>query len=171
MDLQSLTPQIEKEQAKKFIFEFLQSKSLRVVDEDFQKPWGGYVRIHDEDLHHFIDLFFPEFSELKTSSEKLSPKILLVAPKARLSWQYHFRRAEIWKVLFGPIGVMQNKTDDQTEPSWHETNKLIQHDKEVRHRLMGANNWGVVAEIWKHTDAVQPSDEADIVRVQDDYGR
>jgi len=28
-----------------------------------------------------------------------------------------------------------------------------------------------VAEIWQHTDAAQPSNEADIVRVQDDFGR
>jgi mannose-6-phosphate isomerase len=31
--------------------------------------------------------------------------------------------------------------------------------------------WGVVAEIWQHTDAAAPSDEHDIVRVADDYDR
>jgi len=40
-----------------------------------------------------------------------------------------------------------------------------------RHRLIGLNDWGVVAEIWQHTDAQNPSDEDDIVRVQDDFGR
>jgi len=29
----------------------------------------------------------------------------------------------------------------------------------------------MIAEIWQHTDAAQPSDEDDIVRVQDDFGR
>jgi len=29
----------------------------------------------------------------------------------------------------------------------------------------------VLAEIWQHTDAQNPSDENDIVRVQDDFGR
>jgi mannose-6-phosphate isomerase len=29
----------------------------------------------------------------------------------------------------------------------------------------------VVAEIWQHTDADYPSDEEDIIRVQDDFGR
>jgi hypothetical protein len=29
----------------------------------------------------------------------------------------------------------------------------------------------IIAEIWQHTDAAQPSDEEDIVRVQDDFGR
>ena len=27
------------------------------------------------------------------------------------------------------------------------------------------------SEIWQHTDAKHPSDEDDIIRVQDDYGR
>jgi mannose-6-phosphate isomerase-like protein (cupin superfamily) len=27
---------------------------------------------------------------------KLSPKILIIKPNARFSWQYHKRRAEIW---------------------------------------------------------------------------
>jgi hypothetical protein len=29
----------------------------------------------------------------------------------------------------------------------------------------------MIAEIWQHTNADQPSDEDDIVRVQDDFGR
>ena len=40
-----------------------------------------------------------------------------------------------------------------------------------RHRLIGVDNWGIIAEIWQHTDAVNPSNEDDIVRVQDDFGR
>jgi mannose-6-phosphate isomerase len=40
-----------------------------------------------------------------------------------------------------------------------------------RHRLVGLEDWGVIAEIWQHTDASNPSDESDIVRVQDDFGR
>ena len=39
-----------------------------------------------------------------------------------------------------------------------------------RHRLVGLADYGVVAEIWQHTDQV-PSNEEDIIRVQDDYGR
>lgn len=39
-----------------------------------------------------------------------------------------------------------------------------------RHRLIGLKDFGIVAEIWQHTDSV-PSDEDDIVRVQDDFKR
>jgi hypothetical protein len=40
-----------------------------------------------------------------------------------------------------------------------------------RHRLIGLEKWGVVAEIWQHIDMSSPSDEHDIVRVSDDYER
>ena len=48
---------------------------------------------------------------------------------------------------------------------------FIQMDKGKRHRLIGLNSWGIVAEIWQHTDPNNPSDEDDIVRLQDDFGR
>ena len=40
-----------------------------------------------------------------------------------------------------------------------------------RHRLIGLNETSIVAKIWQHTDANHPSDEDDIIRVQDDFGR
>ena len=45
--------------------------------------------------------------------------------------------------------------------------KLLQAE---RHRLVGLENYAVVAEIWQHTDIDNPSDEKDIVRLQDDFG-
>jgi len=40
-----------------------------------------------------------------------------------------------------------------------------------RHRLVCLNKRGVVAELWRHLDLQHPSDEEDIVRLQDDFGR
>ena len=40
-----------------------------------------------------------------------------------------------------------------------------------RHRIVGLEEYAVVAEIWIHTDKDNPSDEKDIVRVQDDFDR
>lgn len=31
-----------------------------------------------------------------------------------------------------------------------------------RHRLVGLDDWGFVAEIWQHTDTENPSDENDM---------
>ena len=46
----------------------------------------------------FLNYFFQGI-DINTSSKKISPKILIVKPKNKLSWQYHHRRSEIWKVL------------------------------------------------------------------------
>ena len=102
---------------------------------------------------------------------KLSPKILLVKPEARLSWQYHHRRAETWRVVEGPVGIVRSATDDEGELVRFEAGETIVLEKGERHRLIGLEGWGVVAEFWQHTDPDHPSDEDDIVRVQDDYAR
>ena len=46
----------------------------------------------------FADTYFDGLAvdQLRISG-KLRPKMLLVAPQRRLSWQYHHRRAEIWQ--------------------------------------------------------------------------
>jgi hypothetical protein len=38
----------------------------------------------------------------------------------------------------------------------------------TRHRGVGREDWALIAEIWQHTN---PSNENDIVRMQDDLGR
>lgn len=50
-------------------------------------------------------------------------------------------------------------------------NEVVNLECGERHRLIGLNEWGIVAEIWQHTDALNHSNEDDIVRVQDDFGR
>ena len=46
---------------------------------------------------------------------KLSPKILIVKPNARLSWQYHKRRAEIWQIYKGSAGIIRSDSDKENE--------------------------------------------------------
>ncbi len=45
----------------------------------------------------------------------MSLKILIVKPEARLSWQYHNRRAEIWQVYKGSAGIIRSITDTENE--------------------------------------------------------
>ena len=101
----------------------------------------------------------------------MSPKILVVAPNKRLSWQYHHRRAEIWQVVSGIVGVVTSNTDEEGELQKLSPRATIKLEKGERHRLIGLDDWGIVSEIWQHTDIDNPSDESDIVRVQDDFGR
>ena len=150
----------------------LADKGLAIAGRDFEKPWGGYFVIADTDTQKFIETFFSEHAELFTSQEqKLSPKILVVEAGHRLSWQYHDRRAEWHKVVEGPVAYPLSETDDQPEAVTYQQGDLIQIPQGTRHRLVGLDDWGVVAEIWQHTDPEHPSNEADNHRVQDDYNR
>jgi hypothetical protein len=64
-------------------------------------------------------------------------------------------------------------SDSDEEKIRHMLHKddVIKLKQGERHRLMGLGNWGIVAEIWQHTDVSNPSDEDDIVRLQDDFSR
>jgi mannose-6-phosphate isomerase-like protein (cupin superfamily) len=150
----------------------IEGQGFGIVNEDSSRPWGGFFVIDDAQAPKFIETFFPHLSLADFAGfEKLSPKILIVAPNKRLSWQYHFRRAEIWKVIGGTAGVVVSDTDEETAQLELPINSIINLKQGERHRLVGVNEWGIIAEIWQHTDPKNPSDENDIVRVQDDFGR
>jgi mannose-6-phosphate isomerase len=102
---------------------------------------------------------------------KLSPKILIVKPNARLSWQYHNRRAEIWEVYKGTAGIIRSDSDEENEMEVYKEGDQIVLKQGERHRLIGLDETSIVAEIWQHIDATHPSDECDIIRVRDDFGR
>ncbi|HRI78095.1 MAG TPA: phosphoheptose isomerase [Cyclobacteriaceae bacterium] len=151
---------------------YLNDSRLTVQTKDIIRPWGGFFVIAENLAEQFISQFFPDekFEELKKAG-KLSPKILVVQPNMRLSWQYHHRRAELWRVISGKVGVTISDTDAEDQKMELNVGESISLRQGQRHRLRGLDQWGVVAEIWKHTDANNPSDENDIVRVQDDFGR
>jgi mannose-6-phosphate isomerase len=152
--------------------EFLNLKDFRIADKDTNRPWGGFLVIDESQSERFIQTFFPALKPDDFKGfDKLSPKILLVAPGKRLSWQYHHRRAEIWRVIGGEAGVITSETDEQTPVKKLTLGESVNLDQGERHRLVGLGQWGVLAEIWKHTDPDNPSDEDDIVRVEDDFGR
>ena len=154
------------------IAEILSEQKLNVVSSDFTRPWGGFFVIDENQAQEFANLYFDglDVSGLRVSG-KLSPKILLVKPGARLSWQYHHRRKETWRVVNGPVGIARSLTNEQGPVKIFETGNKVVMEKGERHRLIGLENWGVVAEFWQHTNLNHPSDEEDIIRVQDDYKR
>lgn len=164
------------ETSKELIFEhiaeYLQLKNLKINKQDNTRPWGGFFVIEENEAAKFIDLYFPDFTNEELNiSGKLSPKILIVAPEKRLSWQYHNRRAEIWKLIGGTAALITSNTDEEKETKYLKIGDIIQLKQGERHRLIGLESWGIVAEIWRHTDIKNPSDENDIIRLQDDFGR
>ena len=128
--------------------------------------------IEEAQAQAFSNYFFKglDVNTLKIGG-KLSPKILMVQPKARLSWQYHNRRAEIWQVYQGSAGIIRSNTNQENSMEIYNEGAQIVLAQGERHRLIGLDDFCVVAEIWQHTDPNYPSDEADIIRVQDDFGR
>ena len=150
----------------------IESLGFNIISKDFQRPWGGFLVIDEDQAQDFSNQFFKGINveELKISG-KLSPKILIVNPESRLSWQYHSRRSEIWRVYKGKVGIIKSEDDIQKEIEIYTEGDQITLKQGERHRLIGLDNYGVVAEIWQHTEKNYPSDEEDIVRVQDDFGR
>ncbi|WP_276370324.1 phosphoheptose isomerase [Chryseolinea sp. H1M3-3] len=162
----------EKSEVFASVEKYLTDNDFKIAAKDFNRPWGGFFVLDESQAQKFGQLYFPnvELSTLKISG-KLSPKILIVQPNTRLSWQYHFRRAEIWKLVAGTAGVVTSDTDEEGPRRKLEVGEIIRLKQGQRHRLVGLDGWGMIAEIWQHTDATTPSDEDDIVRVQDDFGR
>jgi mannose-6-phosphate isomerase len=164
------------ETEKGFVFQEVEKVitglGFNIDKQDQSRPWGGFFVLDESQAAKFIEIYFPHLSiDDFGVGRKLSPKILVVAPQKRLSWQYHFRRAEIWKVVGGTAGVVTSDTDEENELQTLPLGTIINLKQGERHRLIGLDEWGIIAEIWQHTDAENPSNEDDIVRVQDDFGR
>jgi len=149
----------------------IESYGFTVVAKDFERPWGAFLVIKEEEAQEFANRFFDGIDvDILRVEGKLSPKILIVKPGARLSWQYHHRRAEIWQVYHGEVGIIRSNDDNEGELVQFGEGEQVRLVQGERHRLIGLEDYGIVAEIWQHTDII-PSDEEDIVRVQDDFSR
>ena len=77
----------------------IKSLNFIISSKDSNRPWGGFLVIKESQAQEFSNKFFEglDIDTLKIAG-KLNPKILIVKPNARLSWQYHSRRAEIWQI-------------------------------------------------------------------------
>ena len=174
-DLDRSKDVFQKDSFVESIVDYLISRGYEVAEVNTQKPWGAYVRMSNESADSFIEEFFPGLSpsdaRLGVEGAELSPKILIVTPGQRLSWQYHYRRAERWVFLTNG-SYNKSMTDEPGDACVAEPGHIVQFSTSERHRLNGLKESVVVAaEIWQHTDSEDPSDEDDIVRLFDDYSR
>ena len=143
-----------------------------IISKDFERPWGGFLVINEKQAQKFANKFFDgiNIQTLKIGG-KLSPKIIIVNPYSKLSWQYHRRRDEIWKVFKGKVCISRSHDNNENPIVKLDEGDQVKLEKGERHRLIGLDDYAVLAEIWQHTDYNNPSDENDIVRLDDDYGR
>lgn len=162
----------EKHEVFTLVRKMLSQKGLNISDSDEERPWGGFYYIDQSGAQQFVDEFFDGFrlADLETD-HTISAKIIIVEPGKRLSWQYHQRRSEICKVINGPVGFVTSRDDNQGDTQIIHPGEMVKLQNTERHRIVGLDEWGIIAEIWQHTDSDNPSDEDDIVRLQDDHGR
>jgi mannose-6-phosphate isomerase-like protein (cupin superfamily) len=133
---------------------------FNIFEKNEEKHWGAYWVIDSRDSNKFEQKFFEKM--VATNLPK-TPKFLIIAPKKRLSLQIHNRRNEKWKVIRGKVDAI---VGDQY---YHlQEGDEIYIPVSIQHRLIGSEDWSVVAEVWLHTDQNYPSDENDITRIQDD---
>lgn len=162
--------EVKKDEVFAAVRAFLASLKFTVINEEY-RPWGGFFVIDESQASQFIEEFFKGDARATSDGNKLSPKILIVEANKRLSWQFHNRRSEIWKVIGGTPGIITSLTDEQQSLHALAPQQTIVLGKGERHRLVGLTDWGIIAEIWQHTDKEHPSNEEDIIRLQDDFGR
>ena len=145
---------------------------FEIISKDFERPWGGFLVIKEDQAQDFANKFFNGINVDKLKiGVRLSIKILIVKPHSKLSWQYHHRREEIWKVYKGKVGVSRSINNIQNPKIILNEKDQIKLKQGERHRLIGLDDYAVISEIWQHTDSENPSNEDDIVRISDDYGR
>lgn len=142
---------------------------LEVASIDNQRPWGGFFVISPNSQDKFLSLFFPD---LKKKGGPLSLKVLLVQPEAQTSNQFHKRRKEAWHVWSGPVWIHLTDPKSNILTRFMLQNNSRQNIKRGEHHRIEAypTHWGVLAETWIHTHKI-PSDEGDIIRIDDVYGR
>ncbi|MDG1275648.1 MAG: phosphoheptose isomerase [Algoriphagus sp.] len=168
----TLEADLSKEEVFQKVSHYLMREGFHISKIDQSRPWGGFFVLDETQIAKFKSTYFDEVELSENQlSQKLSPKLLLVSPGARLSWQYHFRRSELWKLISGESGIVRSQTNEQGELIEMVLGETVSLEKGERHRLVGLDGWGIVAEIWVHSDSTNPSDEDDIVRLEDDYSR
>lgn len=105
------------------------------------RPWGRFEKFHE--------------------NKPCTVKLIHVNANSRLSLQYHTKRSELWVVIKGIAMVeLDGKTMILTE------GETVMIPRTTRHRLSTLDSGCVILEI-----AYGKFEEADIVRIEDDYQR
>ncbi|WP_068596585.1 phosphomannose isomerase type II C-terminal cupin domain [Vaginella massiliensis] len=108
-----------------------------------QRPWGKYYVLDDAETHKV--------------------KRVEVEVGARLSYQYHYHRSEVWTIVQGKAKV----TLDGIE-HFLDVGDVIKIPVEAKHRIENIGNQPLIFVEVQHGSSF---DEDDIIRIEDDYSR
>jgi len=107
------------------------------------RPWGSYFVLEDAETHKV--------------------KRIEVKPKGRLSYQYHYKRSEVWTIVKGEAIVT---LDGKSIPL--DACDVIEIPREAKHRIENPGNETL---IFIEVQLGTYFGEDDIVRIEDDYER
>ena len=113
------------------------------MSETVTRPWGTYTNILEED-----------YSKVKK---------IVINPGESPSYQYHFKRSEIWTIVKGTAEV---KLNDELQIC--KVGDVIFVPKEVKHAV---KNIGEDELVFIEIQLGEYFGEDDIVRLEDKYGR
>ena len=108
-----------------------------------EKPWGSYTNLIDE-----------SYTKVKK---------IVIKPGESPSYQYHFKRSEIWVVVNGTGAC---KIDDEEYEVT--VGDVIHIEKEQKHQI---TNIGETDLVFIEVQLGEYFGEDDIVRLEDKYGR
>ena len=107
------------------------------------RPWGSYFVLEDAETHKV--------------------KRIEVKPKGRLSYQYHYKRSEVWTMVKGEAIVTLDGKRIQLNAG-----DVIEIPREAKHRI---ENLGDETLIFIEVQLGTYFGEDDIVRIEEDYQR
>ena len=113
------------------------------MTEVVKKPWGTYENLLD--------------------STECKVKRIVVKPEQRPSYQYHFKRSEVW-VVVGGSGIVTIEGEDMSVSAGSTITVPIR----AKHRI---KNTGTEDLVFIEVQLGTYFGEDDIVRVEDDYER
>ena len=108
-----------------------------------KRPWGKY--------------------EVLIDSDYCKVKRITVNPGGRLSYQYHYKRSEVWTIV---AGIATITLDD--EVNWYDYGKSVKIPQGMKHRVENKEQDDLIFIEVQHGLSF---DETDIVRIEDDYNR
>ena len=107
------------------------------------RPWGSYFVLEDAETHKV--------------------KRIEVKPKGRLSYQYHYKRSEVWTMVKGEAIVT---LDGKRIPL--NAGEVMEIPREAKHRI---ENLGDETLVFIEVQLGTYFGEDDIARIEDDYER
>ena len=111
--------------------------------ESEERPWGRFFVLHDELTYKL--------------------KRIEVDPGGRLSYQYHYKRSEVWTIVEGTGTITLGGVVKDYNPG-----ETILIPQGVKHRI---ENKGTQKVIFIEVQTGTYFGEDDIVRIKDDYNR